>query len=69
MTDRMRDGIAEALRLTLAGRLNEATATIQRTLGGSAAQKVPQDAPRTTGHSMPRVEARAAAPAPARPTI
>jgi poly(hydroxyalkanoate) depolymerase family esterase len=67
MTDRMRAGIAEALRLTLAGRLNEATATIQRTLGGPAAPKVPQDAPRTTDHSMPRVEARAAAPAPVSP--
>ncbi len=33
MDDRMQAGMAEATRLTLAGRLAEATATIQRTLG------------------------------------
>jgi poly(hydroxyalkanoate) depolymerase family esterase len=35
MNDRMQAGMAEATRLTLAGRLAEATATIQRTLGSA----------------------------------
>ncbi len=35
MNDQMHSGIAEATRLTQQGRLDEATATIQRTLGGT----------------------------------
>jgi poly(hydroxyalkanoate) depolymerase family esterase len=35
MNDKMQDGMAEATRLTRAGRLTEATAIIQRMLGGS----------------------------------
>lgn len=37
MNDRMLAGMLEATRLTNAGRLREATATIQRTLGGAHA--------------------------------
>ncbi|HEV7369913.1 PHB depolymerase family esterase [Arenibaculum sp.] len=37
MTDRFRSGMAEATRLTGAGKLSEATALIQRLLGGGAA--------------------------------
>src|SRR5438067_8575094 len=40
MTDRMRAGMAEAMRLTLGGELAEAMATIQRTLAGVAAPDV-----------------------------
>ena len=40
MTDDLRAGMAEATRLTLAGRLAEATATIQRTLGNLTAPDV-----------------------------
>ncbi len=35
MSDQMQDGMAEATRLVRQGRLNEATAVIQRTLGGA----------------------------------
>ncbi|HZY56733.1 MAG TPA: hypothetical protein VFE09_02920, partial [Rubrobacteraceae bacterium] len=34
MSDQMQEGMAEAMRLTREGRLAEATAVIQRTLGG-----------------------------------
>jgi poly(hydroxyalkanoate) depolymerase family esterase len=49
----MQDGMAEATRLTRAGRLDEATALIQRALGGSpgalkAPASPPQPAPRTS---------------------
>jgi poly(hydroxyalkanoate) depolymerase family esterase len=40
MNDEMQAGIADATRLTLAGRLAEATATIQRTLGNLTAPDV-----------------------------
>ena len=40
MTDDLRAGMAEATRLTLAGQLAEATATIQRTLGNLTAPDV-----------------------------
>src|SRR5258708_26184016 len=51
MSDRMEEGMAEALRLTRAGRLDEATAIIQRTLrqvpivDGSAAESGGADEP------------------------
>lgn len=49
MNDRMLAGMLEATRLTNAGRLREATATIQRTLGGAHAPEArsadPHDAP------------------------
>ena len=35
MSEQMQDGMAEAARLTQEGRLAEATAVIQRVLGGS----------------------------------
>jgi poly(hydroxyalkanoate) depolymerase family esterase len=37
MSDQLQDGMAEATRLVRQGRLNEATAVIQRTLGGAPA--------------------------------
>jgi hypothetical protein len=46
MNDQMHTGIAEATRLTQQGRLDEATAAIQRALGGTfapAAQEGPGD--------------------------
>ena len=46
MNDQMHTGIAEATRLTQQGRLEEATAAIQRALGGTfapAAQEGPGD--------------------------
>ena len=46
MNDQMHTGIAEATRLTQQGRLDEATAAIQRALGGTfapAAQEGPSD--------------------------
>src|SRR5215213_311563 len=46
MNDPMHNGIAEATRLTQQGRLDEATAAIQRALGGAfapAAQEGPGD--------------------------
>ena len=45
MNDTMRDGMAEVLRLTRAGRLAEATAAIQRSLGGRPARRAPSHAP------------------------
>ena len=36
MSDQMQDGMAEAMRLMQKGDLTEATAVIQRTLGGSS---------------------------------
>src|SRR5258708_17878683 len=51
MSDRMEEGMAEGLRLTRAGRLDEATAIIQRTLrqvpivDGSAAESGGADEP------------------------
>src|SRR5918912_2878498 len=36
MSDQMQNGMAEAMRLMQKGDLNEATAVIQRTLGGSS---------------------------------
>jgi hypothetical protein len=44
MRDQMNSGISEATRLTREGRLAEATALIQRTLGGTFAQ-APSDGP------------------------
>ena len=47
MNDHMHTGISEATRLTQQGRLDEATAAIQRALGGTsapAAQEDPGDA-------------------------
>lgn len=44
MNHQMRAGITEALRLTRAGRLVEATAAIQHSLGGLAARTRPSDA-------------------------
>jgi hypothetical protein len=35
MNDQMQSGIAEAMRLTRQGRLDEATAAVQRALGGT----------------------------------
>src|SRR5215211_96144 len=46
MNDQMHSGMAEATRLTRQGRLDEATAAIQRALGGTfvpAAQEDPGD--------------------------
>ena len=40
MNDPMQDGMAEATRLTHAGRLTEAMAVIQRTLRGMAADNI-----------------------------
>ena len=45
MNDRMQTMIAEATRLTRAGRLAEATALIQRTLGGLPTTNVPAAGP------------------------
>jgi poly(hydroxyalkanoate) depolymerase family esterase len=43
MRDQMQDGMAEAMRLTREGRLGEATAVIQRTLGGTFAPVAPDN--------------------------
>ncbi len=44
MNDSMRAGMTEALRLTRAGRLADATAVIRRSLGSLAARAVPENA-------------------------
>jgi len=46
MNDQMHPGMAEATRLTQQGRLDEATAAIQRALGGTFAPAA-QDFPAT----------------------
>ncbi len=43
MNDQMHPGIAEATRLTQQGRLDEATAAIQRALGGTFAPAAQED--------------------------
>ena len=48
MHESMSTGMAEALRLTRAGRLGEATALIQRTLGGAPASATQPEYPATT---------------------
>jgi hypothetical protein len=45
MSDQMQEGMAEAMRLTQQGRLAEATAVIQRTLGGPFAPAEPPTDP------------------------
>ena len=68
MRDQMQDGMAEATRLTCEGRLDEAMAVIQRTLGGAYA---PTASPESTGGADRPVEAtfevvdEAGRPAPA----
>ena len=54
MSDQMQNGMAEAMRLMQKGDLNEATAVIQRTLGGSSFGSgfepvASPDAPRAAG--------------------
>ena len=43
MNDQMQNGMAEATRLTQQGRLDEATAAIQRALGGTLAPAATPD--------------------------
>ena len=49
MTDRFPSGMAEAMRLTSAGKLTEATALIQRLLGGAGADAAPTPEPARPG--------------------
>jgi poly(hydroxyalkanoate) depolymerase family esterase len=62
VNDDLQDFMAEATRLTRAGRLGEATSLIQRTLGGLPASPATSraDAP-STPHAMPRSGPRRAA--------
>src|SRR5215212_8957648 len=48
MNDHMHTGISEATRLTQQGRLDEATAAIQRALGGTSAPAAQEDPCDTT---------------------
>ena len=48
MNDHMHTGISEATRLTQQGRLDEATAAIQRALGGTSAPAAQEDPGDTT---------------------
>jgi hypothetical protein len=48
MNDHMHTGISEATRLTQQGRLDEATAAIQRALGGTSAPAAHEDPCDTT---------------------
>ena len=64
MDARQMAAMAEATRLTRQGRLVEATALIQQTLGGPAVTRRVPDAPRaeeTTGRTVPRLSAAPAA--------
>ncbi len=66
MNDQMQDGMAEALRLTRQGRLAEATAIIQRTLGGTFAPAASPDGP--GGSDEPAGKARRVVNEAAQPT-
>ena len=64
MDARQMAAMAEATRLTRQGRLVDATALIQQTLGGPAVTRRMPDAPRageTTGGTVPRLPAAHAA--------
>ena len=54
MSDLMQDGMAEATRLTREGRLTEATAVIQRALGGRFAPETSPDTPGGTDEPIER---------------
>ena len=66
MSDQMQEGMAEAMRLTREGRLAEATAVIQRTLGGGFTPASSPGAP--DGADKPSETARRALNGAAQPT-
>nr|MBA4115416.1 esterase [Rubrobacter sp.] len=57
MNNQMQDHMAEATRLTREGRLNEATALIQRALGGIPAPAAAPYAPQGPGSANNPIEA------------
>ncbi|MDQ3568218.1 MAG: PHB depolymerase family esterase [Actinomycetota bacterium] len=69
----MHEGMAEATRLTRAGRLNEATALIQRTLGNQTTDGVPNSgawsSPRAFGTTIPTTAPRIPVPGTSDPGV
>ncbi len=65
MPDHVLTGMAEALRLTRAGRLGEATAAIQRTLSGSPTQAPQSEEPTTENTAEGTYRVVSSDPAPA----